>query len=59
MNRKNIFKKIFSKPANIGLTAHFKMLFLEIYIGEQLLEMIGNTSSCREREHGAVLGEVP
>ncbi|SEH07398.1 hypothetical protein [Candidatus Venteria ishoeyi] len=44
--RESIFKKVFfGKPSKISLLSWTKLLLLEVYLGEQLLEMLSNTAS--------------
>jgi hypothetical protein len=44
--RDSIFRKVFlGKAKGITLLVWLKLLLLEVYLGEQLLEMLSNTSS--------------
>jgi hypothetical protein len=54
--RDSVFKKVLGKPKNINLIAWVKLLFLEIYLGEQLIEMLSNTSSYNTETKDTILG---
>ncbi|EOB2834101.1 hypothetical protein ACIL2Y_003535 [Vibrio cholerae] len=43
--RDSVFKLIFSKSKRMNWCEWFRLTFLEIYLGEQLLEMMSNTAS--------------
>ncbi|MGO2366663.1 MAG: hypothetical protein ACTH56_08520 [Pseudoalteromonas sp.] len=57
--RDSVFKLVFKRGANsdkIGLFVWLKLLLLEAYLGEQLVEMLSVTASYKERTKGRNFG---
>lgn len=57
--RDSVFSLIFKgRPKDIPLINWIKFLFLEIYLGEQLLEMISTTAAYNEGDQYAKTGQL-
>ncbi|EIZ1008064.1 TPA: hypothetical protein RQJ98_004598 [Vibrio vulnificus] len=54
--RDSVFKILLSKDRNISFCVWLKITLLEIYLGEQLLEMISNTASYNHETEELTIG---